>query len=168
MIKELVDYFCGEIGSEVLFDANVLILYLVGSTDIKYIEKVQATKEFSVMDYATLDYIISSKSKKIITNPNVLTEVSHFANQKDYFFKEELFGEFTNLICSSFEEEFIDSPKVSKDNSFNRLGLTDTSIIKLSEERTGVVTKDFDLYLELQKRNIPVLNFNHVRQYENK
>jgi hypothetical protein len=165
-INPFIIDFLEKAGKEVIVDANVLILYFVGTANKEYIQKVKATKDiYNEKDYETIKFILS-KFKDIITTPNILTEVSNFVGQKDYL-KEDLFDTFMDLICSScFIEEFVDSPKISKDRAFNRFGLTDIAIAKLSEQKIGVITQDFDLFRELERREIPVLNFNYVIDYE--
>lgn len=168
MDNELTE-FLKKTGNEVVLDANVLILILVGCTNKDYIKKVKATKIFSETDYRVLKTILS-KFEKLIATPNILTEVSNLAGQKkkykkELFFKEDLFDTLTKLIDSVYlEEDFIDSNQIANDTAFNRLGLTDVSIIKLLEKRAGVITKDLDLCIELQNRGLQVLNFNHFME----
>lgn len=167
-MNPFIDDFFKQTGKEVIIDTNVLILYLVGSTNQEYIKKVKATKNiFNKNDYETIKNIILYYDK-VITTPNILTELSLFAGQKKHL-KKELFNQFNVMVCSSnFEEKFVKSPEISNDSSFNRLGLTDIAIAKLSEEKVGVITKDLDLCLELQSRGLQVLNFNYIMDYENK
>ncbi len=163
----LIDDFCKNTGKEVVADANVLILYLVGSTNINYIKKVKATKIFSEDDYYNLKNIIE-RFETVLTTPNILTEVSNLAGQKkkyekELYFKEELFENFGDWICkNSTVEKFIISEEITKDHVFNRLGLTDTAIIKLLEKQSGVITTDLKLRLELENRGLKVLNFTYL------
>ena len=114
----LIDDFCKNTGKEVVADANVLILYLVGSTNINYIKKVKATKIFSEDDYYNLKNIIE-RFETVLTTPNILTEVSNLAGQKkkyekELYFKEELFENFGDWICKySTVEKFIISEEIT-------------------------------------------------------
>lgn len=163
MNTELITDFLDKTGKEVVVDANVFILLLVGLTNKNYIKKVKSTKIFTANDYLTLQNLLK-KFEKIITTPNILTEVSNLSGQKEKF-RKDLFTNFNKLVGSSYlKEEFVDSAEASEDKAFKRLGLTDSVIIKLIENQSGVITKDLILYLELENRGLTVLNFNYLME----
>ena len=60
-------------------------------------------------------------------------------------------------------EDYTPSKELVKDALFNRLGLTDAAIAKVSSKGILVVTADLELHIALQARGADSLNFNHVR-----
>jgi len=62
------------------------------------------------------------------------------------------------------EERPVPSAGVVRLPEFARLGLTDSTILYLSEEGVAVLTDDLPLYLALQSRGVEVINFNHLRE----
>jgi hypothetical protein len=53
---------------------------------------------------------------------------------------------------------------VVRDDSFNRLGITDAAISTVCAN-VLVLTDDFDLYDSLGRRGIDAINFNHLREW---
>ncbi|WP_292743219.1 hypothetical protein [Nostoc sp. NMS4] len=64
----------------VLVDKNILLLLLVGSVNQERITKFNRTQQFIPEDYELLLAFIE-KFKKLVTTPNILTEVNSLANQ---------------------------------------------------------------------------------------
>jgi len=55
----------------VLIDANILLLYLIGSYDRSLISRFKRTRQFTVEDYATL-LLLLHPFEAVITTPNIL------------------------------------------------------------------------------------------------
>ena len=49
--------------------------------------------------------------------------------------------------------------------SFPFLGVSDTAIIKLCKNGHLLLTDDFDLYGYMSSKEMPVINFNHIRSF---
>jgi len=60
----------------VLVDANLLLLYLVGRWDYRLVPKFKRTDRYTVSDFILLTRFLAQFAK-ILTTPNVLTEVSN-------------------------------------------------------------------------------------------
>ena len=58
----------------VLFDTNVLLVLLVGTVNQKRISNFKRTNSFTIEDYKLLEELFSYL-QKIVTTPNILTEV---------------------------------------------------------------------------------------------
>lgn len=164
----MLNDFHKQAGKKVVIDANVLILFLVGGIDETIdkinIKKVKATKSFTNNDYKTLINVLDP-FESFITTPNILTEISNLIFKEKFYFREKILNYLSVLLTEGYIlEEVIESKIVCSDHSLNYLGLTDVSIIKISEERLGVITKDLPLYNELIKRDVPVLNFNYLTE----
>jgi len=138
----------------VLLDANILLLYFVGSFGPKEISRFKRTQQFTEEDYSTLIKFLGS-FKKVVTTPNILTEVNNFM-KRDYF---EKFAQGITL----FDERYLPSADISTDREFKRFGLTDAGIVNLARSHCLILTDDFELSNYLAKEGVDVLNFNHIR-----
>ena len=67
-------------GKGVLLDTNILLLYFVGAFNPEEIPRFKRTKMFTVEDHDTLVGILGY-FEKIVTTPNILTEVSNLSGQ---------------------------------------------------------------------------------------
>lgn len=144
----------------VLIDANLLVLYVVGSTNKSRIETFKRTQVYTVEDFELLERLIAYFGD-IVTTPHILTEVSTLASLHG----PELIS-FRQRFQSAFREmeEFCDtSREVVSDRSFPRLGLTDAAITLISRYNYLVLTDDLTLKITLQQRGVDAINFNHIR-----
>ncbi len=58
----------------------------------------------------------------------------------------------------------VGSVNASRNNSFTRLGLTDSALLEVATEETPVITMDLDLYLAAVSSNPDsAINFTHLR-----
>jgi len=64
----------------ILVDTNILLLYFVGSVNPKRISQFKRTNQFNVDDFELLIQILGY-FQKIVTTPNILTEVSNLIGQ---------------------------------------------------------------------------------------
>ena len=101
--------------------------------------------------------------RTLITTPHVLTEVSNLASLhgKDLTAFRLLF----RLLVDQMKEFCDESQLVVGDSSFNRLGLTDAAIARISRHSLLVLTDDLDLYMTLLDRGVDAVNFNHIRSW---
>ncbi len=145
----------------VLIDSNVLLLYFVGLYDPQYIPKFKRTMMFAIEDFYTLLGLFRYFSK-IVTTPNILTEVSNLANPLADNLKPTFYIQFAHQL-TVLEEHYIKSAKLSPTPQLAKLGLTDAGILDLAQGQYLVLTDDFRLHGHLEKQGIDVINFNHVR-----
>ncbi|HAC64777.1 MAG TPA: hypothetical protein DCF68_14905 [Cyanothece sp. UBA12306] len=111
----------------------------------------------------TLQKIIDLFSK-IITTPNILTEVNSLTNQLGEPDRSKCFTLFSQII-SEINEFFLPSQNIVQNNGFVKFGLTDCGIVEISKNQYLVLTDDFKLFNYLQSLEIDVINFNHLRDY---
>ena len=144
-----------------LIDTNLLLLYVIGYYDKKRIERFKRTKIFSPDDYELLiDFL--RYFDKIVTTPNILTEVSNLLNQLSGKLKKDNYSCFSEII-NSFDEQYTTSAITSQLQHFIKFGLTDSDIIEKAKGKYLVLTDDFKLYNYLAKEKVAVINFNHIR-----
>lgn len=146
----------------VLLDSNILLLYFVGSFDPKQISRFKRTKQFTEEDYYTLLSVLGY-FEKIVSTPNILTEVSNLSGQFAEPLKLLYFDKFASGIAL-IDERYLPSANISQIQGFRRFGITDAGIIHLARD-TLILTDDFRLSQYLQSKNVDVLNFNHIRTF---
>ena len=146
----------------VLLDANLLVLYVVGSHDRRLIPTVKATRQFCERDFEFVANLVAFFDR-LVTTPHVLTEVNGLSNtglprrhRWDFLrtFQERI-GEAVEVYA---EAEGLASLPV-----FRRLGLTDAAIVDLARDGPLTVSTDLDLCVALESRGLDVVNYNHVR-----
>ena len=62
-----------------------------------------------------------------------------------------------------FEERFTPSRELARQPHFLKFGFTDTGIVESAKGKFLVLTDDFRLAGYLERREIDVVNFNHLR-----
>jgi hypothetical protein len=68
------------------------------------------------------------------------------------------------INAETFDERYVRSLDAASVHEFQRLGVTDSSVLFLAKEKLLVLTEDIHLYLALSHRGVEALNFNHVRE----
>jgi rRNA-processing protein FCF1 len=144
----------------VLVDTNILLLYFIGTFDKSLISRFKRTRQFTQEDYNTLLNILR-RFNKIVTTPNILTEVSNLSGQLAEDLKINYFAKFAASIELLLNEEYISSAQAM--NNYHRLGLTDAGIALIAQNRYLVLTDDFPLTQYLYKTGVDVVNFNNIR-----
>lgn len=149
--------------SGVLIDTNILILLVLGSYDKKQIEVFKRTRVFVVEDYDTLVSFVGHFAQ-IITTPNIITEASNILGQLPENIKFGAFNKLKDLIYI-LKEEYVTSKNASSSPEFIRFGVTDATILAVSQVPYLVLTDDFRLSQYLQSKGVDVINFNHIRTF---
>ncbi len=145
----------------VLIDSNLLVLLIVGATEKKYIAQHKRTKGFSEEDYDILvEYLRPFQS--IWITSYCLSEVSNLLRQTYDKLALELMSVLKEKI-STFNEAHIPKSQIIENNIMLRLGVADTSFIEKAKKVSCSLTIDLDLCCELQRLNLNVKNFNHIR-----
>lgn len=149
---------------DLLVDANILVLYVVGNLDPDLIGKHKRTNQFIAKDYYLLDDVLR-QFKKIVTTPNVVTEVSNMVAQIGGKETVTRLRVVLGGLVEVLDEQYIPSTQAGKVEEFRRLGLTDTAILLLAkQDRLLVLTDDRHLYDALQKKGVASINFHHLRE----
>ena len=145
----------------VLVDSNLLVLYFVGAFKRKLVPDFKRTAQFTVEDFDLLVLFLSN-FQRIVTTPNILTEVNSLLGQLGEPLKgdcREVFGRGIGLLG----EHYVPSADVAQNNEFAKLGLTDTVIARLARGSFLVLTDDLRLASFLERIPVDVVNFNHLR-----
>ena len=145
----------------IVVDTNLLLLLFVGYTNRERIQRFSRTEKFTPSDYDVLGNFLNNFSKIVVT-PNILTEVNSMLNQLGDPERSQCAGLFGQLI-SNYDEQYVVSQEVSRQESFVRFGLTDCGIMNVAKDQYLVITEDLKLAYHLQSMGIDVINFNHIR-----
>ncbi|MEG4516209.1 MULTISPECIES: PIN domain-containing protein [unclassified Microcoleus] len=145
----------------ILIDTNILLLWFVGTVNRERISKFNRTEKFVPEDYDSLVQILSYFNK-IVTTPNILTEVNSLANQLGEPERSQCLSVFAEGVAR-LNESYLESTEVVRTDSFTKFGLTDCSIINLAKNKYLVLTDDFKLANYLQTLGIDTINFNNIR-----
>ena len=148
----------------ILIDANLLLLYLVGTYDISWVGDGRYNKlaKYTIEDYRILDRL-KTLFHVTVTTPNVLTEVSNLVGDLPEAIKIACLSEFCSVL-DGFEELHVSSFNAARQAGFPLLGLTDAILTQLSIKYL-VVSDDSRLIARLNSAGLEGLNFNHLRQY---
>lgn len=146
----------------ILLDTNLLVLFVVGTTSRKYIEKHKRLTEFAVEEYDALLKIISAASSVLVT-PNTLTETSNLAAYIGEPARSEVL-QVLRAVISSSQETYVPSRTASERTEFLRLGLTDAALIETATEETVILTTDLGLYLAVLAKGASAINFKQSRE----
>jgi rRNA-processing protein FCF1 len=157
-IQELVSRYKNK---GLLVDTNLLLLYFVGAYDPDRIPKFKRTMAFTVDEFWLLASFLDA-FEKLVTTPNVLTEVSNLSGQLAENLRSPFYSEFASRI-PLLEEHYIPSASVSSLVHFNKFGLTDSGVVQLVKDNYLVLTDDLSLVGYLHNRGIDAINFNHIR-----
>lgn len=144
-----------------LIDTNLLLLYFIGMYDPDRIPKFKRTMAFTIDEFLLL-VIICNEFDKVVTTPNVLTEVSNLSGQLPRNLRTDFYLDFAIRI-PRLHEEYTASTSISGSTHFKDFGLTDSGIVETVKGNYLVLTTDLELFGFLQNLGIDAINFNHIR-----
>lgn len=145
----------------VVIDANLLLLFFLGSYDRKQISTNKRLAMFTESDLDLLTKVLKQFSQ-IVTTPNILTEVSNLSNAIPDTKKAAYFSWFARSLAV-LQEEYVSST-TALGNRWARFGLTDAGIAEIAKNRYLVLTDDLRLSRSLESDGVETLNFNHLRE----
>jgi hypothetical protein len=147
----------------VILDSNLLVLAIVGLLDPCLIATERPTRNqgFTTTDFDFLVAMLRAGGKLCAT-PHILAETSNLLDQCKYADRTALMGCFAESI-RGVVEIWTPAPELLEVEVFPVLGLTDSAVFDLSRLRHLAITVDSPLFVELQRRQRPVINFNHYR-----
>jgi rRNA-processing protein FCF1 len=152
----------------VLVDTNLLLLFLVGVFDPRYISRYIRTASYDEEDFNVLAQVLQT-FRRIIVTPHILTEVSNLSRDIDRGRRYEFFlflASLLNALSGHFliDEQHRPAKLISTESEFPLLGLTDAAIIhRAAHHHNPVLTDDRGLSERLERRGIDRLNFQDLR-----
>ncbi len=148
----------------IILDTNLTVLLVVGLVELSQVGAHKRTKSYDQTDFKILEEIISN-AKNLIFTPNVLTEASNLLRQTHDSLARKLSNFLAKVLAAQSVEISIASEMGFARKEYERLGLTDSVLLHLSNTNGGavVVTADLDLYLACCSDGLEVINFTHIR-----
>jgi rRNA-processing protein FCF1 len=147
----------------ILIDTNILLLLFVGTVNRSRISQFNRTEKFTPEDYDLLVRILLF-FQRIVTTPNILTEVNSLINGIGEPERSRCLEIFANIVNEKLSEFYIESTSAVNLENFTKFGLTDCGIISIARDKYLVLTDDFKLANYLQTIKIDVINFEHIRR----
>lgn len=131
--------------SEVVIDANLLVLLIVGSVRRDWVARHKRLNGFSVEDYDLLVELLAD-TERIWVTPNALAETSNllgYAGKNDGGPLADGLRQFVD----SCVEEYVPSGSAAGRPEYARLGLNDAALLELVSPTRSLLTVDIKLYL---------------------
>ena len=145
----------------VVLDTNLLVLFVVGLVDPKYIAIHKRLRTYDADDFDLLRRIVSISGGLIVT-PNTLSEASNLLKQINEPARTMIGRGFRQMI-ERVQEVYVESAIASARPEFLRLGLTDSAILHVGKDDVVLLSADFDLCIAAQSAGYEAQNFNHLR-----
>ena len=142
---------------DVIIDTNIFILFLVGQINENKITNYSRNSIYSKEDYYFLLKILSEYDR-IITSPNILTEVDNILNR---ITGEDKYRYLTIVkdIYRQTIEKYLKTDHVSQSWFFDILGVTDSAIIMMAKECDLLISGDSALCDYAKSVNIKTFDF---------
>ena len=125
-------------------DANLLVLLIVGSVDVRIIARHRRLSDYTATDYFNLIALLG-RVNRIFVTPNTLTEASNLLRQHREPERSSLMAGFGTLIDDS-DEIVVVSAQAAANPHFAQLGLADAALLEAINAQTPLLTVDGDLY----------------------
>ena len=143
-----------------LLDTNLLLMFAVGTYDLRRIENFKRTASYAQIDFQRLTWI-AKQFTRFWRTPNILTEVDNLGRQLP---RNEWPGFASSLsrLALTMTEAVVESADAMKRNVFSQLGLADTITI-VTNAKFLLMSDDLKLCLTAPRFRVDAVNFNHIR-----
>lgn len=137
----------------VLVDTNLLLLLIVGRTDLSYLSAHKRTKGYDAGDVAVMERLIAGYDG-IVTTPHVLSETSNLLRQIGNPARDRLQRELAAFVLTC-REQSVPGTTGCRHETYLALGLTDAVILAICETSADADRRD---RIELLTADEPVYN----------
>ena len=145
--------------AEAFIDTNLLVLFVVGSANRKFIATHPRTKTFTLDDYDRLCRFIYALNRVFVT-PNTLTETSNLLKHP----RDKQAIERLRILIENSDEIVVASATATRNSAFGRLGLTDAVLMEAVSVARPLITVDLNLYSAvLSKGKEAAFNFTYIQ-----
>lgn len=146
-------------GGDVLLDANLLLLLLVGACDR---EAVGVHNRLSAYKPPMVDLLAAelAEYRRIVVTPNVLTEVSNLSTSMHARLRSGVY-QLLAIGTTTWDEVYVPSAAAVQRPEFSRLGLTDAVLLTLKGRAITLFTADAMLCDAAWRVGLPAVNFWH-------
>jgi len=142
---------------DVIIDTNIFILFLVGQINENRIKNYTRNSLYTKEDYYFLLNVLADYDR-IITSPNILTEVDNILNRiggEDKY-------KYLVLVKTMYKqtiEKYIKTEKITQNWYFDSLGITDSSILMMAKDCELLISGDSSLCDHAKSLNIKTFDF---------
>jgi hypothetical protein len=144
----------------IIFDTNILLVFLVGLLDRSSISSFKRTASYSEEDFEILARIASA-FPRLTTTPHVLTEVCNHGDSYNNA-SRNIYPTIIHFIENT-KERRTDAKTAITFAHFPVLGIADTTLFHASLNGHCVVTDDMTCHNFIEDAGGLSLNFNHLR-----
>lgn len=145
----------------ILIDTNALIILIMGRINPKLINTHRRTSIYDQEDYYNLIEFVKDISK-IITLPNILTEVDNLLNSDLGKYHYQYIKVFLEFLKQS-NEKYFETKKIIESQHFLNLGLTDSAIIEVAKDCDYLITADSKLSDFAKANSINVIDLVEIK-----
>ena len=146
-------------------DTNLLVLLIIGSFDRSLITRFKRTQKYTVDDFDILVALLDCfPTRSPILTPQIWIETNSLVGQLAEPFRTQCLDTTFRQLVNISSERYLASKELAANQIFTRFGLTDAGIEQLAVENL-VVSDDFPLVSYLEKLDRAVINFNHLRNW---
>ena len=160
-MKDVLEYVIRRATKGVIFDTNVLLVFLVGLWNVKKISRFKRTSAYNEKDFELL-LAIAQTVGKLVTTPHILTETCNLCDTYNRQHGNEIYGGIVNLVNNVVERRQ-EAVRLTSDPLFLTFGLADMSLIDASRHHHLVVTDEASCYAAISNMGGLVVNLNHFR-----
>jgi hypothetical protein len=150
-------------GQTVMVDTNILLLLVVGSTDLRRVGDMPRTKQYDADDYNNASYIVRG-FRWAVTTPHVLSQTS------DLLRSTRAYGELAESLSRKLQavflltqEHFVPARVLAKPKEFRSVGLADASVLDAARRGCTILTDDLILHNVVLSRGGKSINFTERR-----
>ncbi|MEL6063276.1 MULTISPECIES: hypothetical protein [unclassified Methylobacterium] len=147
-----------------LLDMNLLVLFIVGGTNRRYIRLHKNSRQFSESDYDILLRHVAV-SAGLMTTAQILSETANLLRQIADPIKSEI-STFFKLFVMSAQELQPAAVSAVSDPAYLWLGFNDAAILTCLGADRVLITGDGNLHAAAIERSNGVLHFTELRQSE--
>jgi hypothetical protein len=142
----------------IALDANLILLFVVGTTGRHRIGQHKRLKSFVESDFDTLAEFIS-RFDELVALPNTLSEASNLLDWTAGD-RSELWTTFSRFIVR-VREIYVASSLCAVRPEFSRIGLADCAMIEAAKNDVFILTTDGELYRAALTAGYTAENFTH-------
>jgi hypothetical protein len=144
-------------------DTNLLLLLVVGRADRRLVSAHRRLRRFEPWQLDRLVPIVWERQQLVVT-AHVLAETSNLLRSGGLApLPLAAASRMLRRWIEGVREEALPAVELVRDvAAFDRLGLTDLGLLTLAERGTEVLTVDFDLVREGERRRLPVTSFTRI------
>ena len=160
----MIDYldYCIKCATKgVIFDTNVLLVFLIGLWDAKVISKFNRTSSYTEDDFELL-LLIANKVGRIVITPHILTEACNLSDTLNKKHGYRIY-EVITMMLKDTKERRQEAIRLTADPLFNYLGIADMSLIDASKRHHLIVTDDLMCATTINDSGGLAININNLR-----